>query len=291
MNSDNAYRAGVSSIGDGQWAVDVCRERVRRASEIRAEIGAEWARHLTDHPRRFDVVRGDTDTSWTFVVETLTPMPVRLSALFGEWLYELRAALDGIVYYLAVRDSGQNPPPAERGIFFPVFTDPAKYDDTNHRGRMKALSDESFALLRQVQPFNAQPDHGSNVLWWLEELARIDRHRQGHALAPHIEKIKIGHRKPLQPVGGILAEAHKLIPIDESVPTPILNLESPAGWEAQQVRDHLDITEAITSRLDVTEWVRNSTAPMKSLELSQRMVRCEQFVLEVVINPLATGNI
>ncbi len=281
----------MSEIDEGQWPIEVCRERVRRAGEIRTEIGSEWNTYLADHPRQIDVVRGDTDTSWTFVVKTLTPMPVRLSALFGEWLYELRAALDGIVYYLAVRDSSQNPPPAERGIFFPVFTDPAKYDDSNHRGRMKALSDKTFALLRQVQPFNAQPDHRSNTLWWIEELARIDRHRQGHALAPHIEKIKIGHQKPLQTVGGIIAEAHKLIPIDESAPTPILNLEAPAGWDAQQVRDHLDVTDAITSRLDVTEWVRNSTEPMKSMELSQRMVRCEQFVLEGVINPLATGDI
>jgi len=128
---------------------------------------------MGDRPREIDVVRGETSTTWVFVVRTVIPMPVRLSVLFGEWLYELRAALDGIVYYLAVRDSGQSPPPAERGIYFPVFVDAAKYDDPNHRGRLKALSDETFALLRHVQPFNAEPDHRSNMLWWIEELARI----------------------------------------------------------------------------------------------------------------------
>jgi hypothetical protein len=113
-------------------------------------------------------------------------MPVRLSTLFGEWLYLLRAALDGLVYYLAVRESGQSPPPAERSNHFPIFTDVTKYDSPDHRGKLQALSDPTFAALRHVQPFNAQPDHRSNVLWWLEELARIDRHRRGHALAPHI---------------------------------------------------------------------------------------------------------
>ncbi|MDT5258885.1 MAG: hypothetical protein QOD10_3965 [Mycobacterium sp.] len=64
-------------------------------------------------------------------------MPVQLSTLFGEWLYLLRAALDGIVYHLAVRDSGQNPPPAERSLQFPVFLDPAKYDSADHRGNLR----------------------------------------------------------------------------------------------------------------------------------------------------------
>ncbi|MFE3000022.1 hypothetical protein ACFXG4_34105 [Nocardia sp. NPDC059246] len=281
----------MSNTVDGQWAVEVCRERVRRAGEIRAEIGSEWARHMADHPRRIDVVQGDTDTSWIFVVDTVIPMPVRLSALFGEWLYQLRAALDGIVYCLAVRDSGQNPPPAERSIYFPIFTDPAKYDDPNHRGRMKALSDKTFEVLRHVQPFNAQPDHRSNVVWWLEELARIDRHRQGHALAPHIENVRIGYRQPLRSVGGVIAEPHRLIPVDEHGPTPILKLEAPASWDAQRVRDHLDITDAITSRLDVTEWVGNSSAPMKTMELSMRMALCEQFVRDGVVDPLASGDI
>lgn len=281
----------MSSISYGEWAVDICRERVRRAGEIRAEIGSEWTRHMADRPRRIDVVRGETSTSWVFVVETVIPMPVRLSALFGEWLYELRAALDGIVYYLAVRDSGQNPPPAERSIYFPVFIDAAKYDDPNHRGRMKALSDETFAMLRHVQPFNAQPDHRSNMLWWIEELARIDRHRQGHALAPHIEKVRVGLMEPLRPVGDVVAEPHKPIRIDESAPTPLLKFEAPEGWDTQQVRDHLEVTDAITSRLDVTEWVLNSSPPMRSLELGKRMSRCERFVLDGIIDPLAAGEI
>ncbi|MEV4129355.1 hypothetical protein [Nocardia sp. NPDC049707] len=246
---------------------------------------------MGDRPREIDVIRGETSTTWVFVVRTVIPMPVRLSVLFGEWLYELRAALDGIVYYLAVRDSGQSPPPAERSIYFPTFVDAAKYDDPNHRGKLKALSDETFALLRHVQPFNAEPDHRSNMLWWIEELARIDRHRQGHALAPHIEKVRIGLMEPLRPVGDVMAEPHKPIRIDESAPTPLMKFEAPQGWDTQQVREHLEVTDAITSRLDVSEWVLNSSPPMRSLELGERMSRCERFVLDGIIDPLATGDI
>ena len=128
-------------------AVEVCRDRVRRATEIREKIGRLWGEYIDRAPRRFDVVPGDDPEIWVLVLLTREPMPVRLSTLFGEWLYELRAALDGILYNLAVRDSGQNPPPAERGLMFPVFLDPVKFDGSDHRGRLRAVSDSTFALL------------------------------------------------------------------------------------------------------------------------------------------------
>lgn len=147
-----------------------------------------------------------SEARWTLVIHTIEPMPVRLSALFGEWLYLLRAALDGAAYYVAVRDSGQNPPPNERSIYFPIKTDAAKYDSQGHRQALVAFSDQTFADLRSVQPFNAQPDHKSNVLWWIEELARIDRHRYGHTLAPHIVKVRVGLKPPLTLVNHHLPE-------------------------------------------------------------------------------------
>jgi len=67
--------------------------------------------------------------------------------------------------------------------------------------------------------------------------------------------------EPLQPVGDVMAEPHKLIRIDESAPTPLLEFEAPQGCDTQQVRDHLEVTDAITSRLDVTERVLNSHRP------------------------------
>lgn len=272
--------------------IEVCRDRVHRAGEIRDEMGSEWNEYMGQdpHPRRFALSRGETETSWTFALHTLIPMPVRLSTLFGEWLYLLRAALDGIVYHLAVRDSGQNPPPAERSIYFPVSIDATKYDSSDHRGKLQALSDTTYELLRRVQPFNAKPDHRANVLWWLEELARIDRHRRGHALAPHIINARIALTELLRFTNGYLPEPMRRVPIDESAPMPILGFEAPADFGELQVRQHMDISEALTSALDVTEWAAGATAPMTSVDLGERMAFCEQFVLNGVINPLATGT-
>lgn len=187
----------------------------------------------------------DSDTRWTLVINTNEPMPVRISTLFGEWLYLLRAALDGAAYFVAVRDSGNNPPPNERSIYFPIKTDPAKYDSQGHRAALTALSDSTFAALRAVQPFNAMPDHRSNVLWWVEELARTDRHRQGHALAAHIINVRVGLQPPLTLVKHHLPEpATGRVPIDESAPMPLLDLEAPADFDELAVREHMDISKA-----------------------------------------------
>ncbi|WP_156298247.1 hypothetical protein [Mycobacterium paragordonae] len=271
--------------------VEVLRDRVHRASEVRETIGTLWHEYMDRQPRQLDLLaHADSDTRWNFVINTIEPMPVRISTLFGEWLYLLRAALDGAAYYVAVRDSGQNPPPNERSIYFPIKTDPAKYDSQGHRQGLIALADTTFADLRTVQPFNAQPDHKSNVLWWIEELARIDRHRYGHALVPHIVNVRIGLRPPLTLVTNHLAALpSRRVPIDEVAPMPLLELDAPADFDEATIREHMDISSAAENALDVTEWVSTASAPMRTMDLGERMWRCEDFLLNDIIEPMISA--
>ncbi|WP_216917627.1 hypothetical protein [Nocardia noduli] len=272
--------------------IELCEDRVRRAGEIRDEIGRRWADYLGEHPRRLTAVPGQTDGEWIFGVRTIIPMPVRLSTLFGEWLYELRAALDATAYYLAIRDSRQDPPPNERRIYFPIKLEAAAYDKSQHRSDLKALSDRTFQLLRRVQPFQAHPDHFSNALWWIEELARIDRHRRGHALAPHIGRIRLGLEPPITSPRWLVPEsAPKRIPATD-VLTPLLAFTTPAGWTENDVRDHVVLTEeSVTSWLDVTEWADKASNPMRAMNLERRMDNCEQQILDGIILPLLTSEI
>lgn len=272
--------------------IEVLRDRVSRAGEVRKSIGTMWNDYMKRQPRQFGLVAdAECGTRWSFVINTVEPMPVRISTLFGEWLYLLRAALDGAAYYVAVRDSGQNPPPSERNIYFPIKTDPAKYDSQRHRQALVALSDTTFADLRKVQPFNAQPDHKSNMLWWLEELARIDRHRYGHALVPHTVNVRIGLKPPVTLVKHYLPEPMTgRVPIDESAPMPLLDLDAPADFNELAVRQHMDISNATENALDVTEWVSNASAPIKNMDLGERMWRCEDFLLHDIIEPMINAS-
>ncbi|MDC8970721.1 hypothetical protein [Mycobacterium marinum] len=272
--------------------IEVMRDRVSRASEVRESIGSLWNEYRERRPRRFGLLADPvSDTRWTFVINTVEPMPARISTLFGEWLYLLRAALDGTAYHVAVRDSGQNPPPNERRIYFPIKDVAAKYDSPNHRKDLIAMSDSTFANLRAAQPFNAEPDHKSNILWWIEELARIDRHRYGHALAPHIVNARIRLEPPLTLLKHYFPDsATGRIPIDEAAPMPLLYFEAPADFDEPAIREHMDISEAAETAIDVTEWASNASDLMKHMDLGERMWRCEDFVLEGIIEPMISGD-
>ena len=147
----------IHSMASNTPDIEVLRDRVIRASEVRVSIGTLWNEYMERQPRRFGLVAdAESGTAGLSYQHDRTDArtdqrPVR------RWLYLLRAALDGTAYYVAVRDSGQNPPPNERSIYFPIKTDPAKYDSQGHRQGLIALSDSTFADLRTVQPFNASP--------------------------------------------------------------------------------------------------------------------------------------
>lgn len=49
------------------------------------------------------------DCTGTLSVDQVEPLPESLELEFGEYLYQLRAALDGSVHACAIQDSGQNP--------------------------------------------------------------------------------------------------------------------------------------------------------------------------------------
>lgn len=72
------------------------RLRVERARIHASEMTAVWNEFLEPHPFSFDLVR-ESDTAYLLRCELHTPLPGLLSALFGEWLYNLRSALDYIV--------------------------------------------------------------------------------------------------------------------------------------------------------------------------------------------------
>ncbi|MFD6197200.1 hypothetical protein ACFWE3_10900 [Mycobacteriaceae bacterium NPDC060252] len=270
------------------WGAEVCVDRVGRAGEIRAEIDRGWRAYWSTDPRQFELATGEADGQWTLVLHTLTPTPLRLSTLFGEWLYLLRAALDGIAYYCAVKDSGKDPPPNARRIYFPIKESLSEYDAPKHRESLIALSEETFDLLRKTQPFNTSFGFQSHPLWWIEELSIIDRHRRGHALEPHVVHSRVGLQEPLK-YGKSHLQLDKPVPLDESGPMPILDVQAPPEFSKWQVMEHMEIGRALTGYFDVTRWKANAAHPMDTLTLFARMALVERHVLDIV-TPAADGT-
>jgi hypothetical protein len=142
------------------------------------EFGAEWARYIEGHPVELSVQVDDSGRGTVSVVR-YQPPPHRLSLLVGEFLYELRAALDNCLYETAVQYSGQDPPPGEGLLQFPIYDTAESW--TRNLYRLKHLSDEHRAMLERIQPYQAQRQN-LNCLRILNRLARNDRHRTLHVV-------------------------------------------------------------------------------------------------------------
>lgn len=104
------------------------------------------------------------------------PVPQEFSIFVGEIIYNLRAALDYLVYELACFDSKQE----VEGTQFPIENSPETFDtrvcDIKGKGRNKYLrgvSHEHVTAIKRLQPFNR--------CQWTERLRDIsnpDKHRR-----------------------------------------------------------------------------------------------------------------
>lgn len=153
---------------------DAAWQRWERAQTHLKEAVAAWNSYVADHDA-FDFVLDD-DGFGTYILRVLQvrPMPVELAVAVGEWLYNLRATLDYIVWATACYVAGVVPPPSEGQLQYPIYDEKAAWDRNTYR--LKGLHPHHRDMLLRMQPFNGDVD--ANYLGWINRLARTDRHRR-----------------------------------------------------------------------------------------------------------------
>ena len=95
------------------------------------------------------------------------PLASFSSILVGETIYNLRAALDYLVYELANLDSGQ----IQKNTQFPIVDYMKSWQEESH-SKLKGLSSSHKAAIERLQPFR-------NCDWTriLREISNPDKHR------------------------------------------------------------------------------------------------------------------
>jgi hypothetical protein len=157
------------------------RSRLARARQHYKSFAGLWAGYLDRQPHHLDASIDASGLGTIAVVED-EPIPTELALMLGEFLYQLRAALDNCLYAVAVIDSGQNPPPNAQLLEWPICLNEDKWQASTRR--LKALSPEILTALEAIQPYRAQsPDW--NCLRILHDLARVDRHRALHLVTTY----------------------------------------------------------------------------------------------------------
>ena len=145
------------------------------------KFGEIWNAFLGEEEPYYPVVDTNDQGEGTIFVRASESFPAeQLSLHFGELLYQLRAALDSLVYEVAILDSDCDPPPDEDRLEFLIRESEEAFN--NAAWKIKPLSDHHRAMIHSVQPYDiGQRGEGEAVVASafneLNDLARKDRHR------------------------------------------------------------------------------------------------------------------
>lgn len=157
---------------------------MRRATTHREAASREWSKWLTDYEPYGPWLYVDDDGNGTLSIRQFSPVPPVIAIELGEWLYNLRAALDYTAYALAIYSSKLDPPPNERTLQFPIYESAESF--RKHKSCIKPLSDKHRAWIEAMQPYAYGANPEQTAIYWVNHLSRIDRHRKLQVVGAYV---------------------------------------------------------------------------------------------------------
>jgi hypothetical protein len=154
-------------------------DRIGRAQEHLQPIKGELLRYYRSDPCR---MRGEFDPNQYGRREvmgpeaTLAALGVRLNTLIGEFVHDLRSALDHLARQLVLVDKG-TPTGSSR---FPILARPPrakKYGKHPFPSVSGGVSLAARTLIDEAQPYKFGARYAEHPLWVLHKLWNIDKHR------------------------------------------------------------------------------------------------------------------
>jgi hypothetical protein len=163
------------------------RKRIKRA-KVHAE--AFWGEVIRVFPEDGYTINLDKKDGRTWIataVFKVAPDDELLSLELGEYFYQLRAALDALVWKAVWITQGSEPPADANSLESPIYMGQKKFNDAGiHKFPFpQGLKD----WLGTIQTYSAEkpigdPEHGlASTLTVLHNCARKDRHRRLHVAA------------------------------------------------------------------------------------------------------------
>lgn len=145
--------------------------KTARAKEHLEDLRERLQRYRDHEPIRF--LREDDHTNGTHVVRIkIKPIPDKIPLIAGDFLYCLRSSLDQLVWALA-KNVGSYP----EGTQFPILEN---RDAKKLARNTSAVPADAVIIVESLQPYNAQNPSlvRSHLLWQLNKLCNIDKHRR-----------------------------------------------------------------------------------------------------------------
>src|SRR3989442_11271831 len=129
----------------GSW------EQLARAEAHAKALAEEWSSFCEDDPYSSSVSVDDEGNGRAEFWSDYEPLPSQFSLKLGEMLYQFRAALDSTIYGAAIKDSGQDPPPNEEKLEFPICSTADQFK--NAARKIAPLAQVRREVVQVVQPY------------------------------------------------------------------------------------------------------------------------------------------
>ena len=149
--------------------------KIDRANELLDEIRAEAEAFLAGPSYELRGVYDATTHTWEQRVHIVREPPLRLGVIVGDYVHNVRSALDQLVWQLVLLNGGK---PTRRNQM-PIEDTPAKSAESAKR-MLRGVSVGHRASLERAQPYHAAGDLIEHPLRVLRELSNLDKHRVVH---------------------------------------------------------------------------------------------------------------
>jgi hypothetical protein len=116
------------------------------------------------------IAEDDKATQTGFLRVHLPKPPDQLSLMAADFLYNIRSALDHLVWQLVLA----NPPNTPNGkTAFPICSTPKNFEDAKKRKRLDGISENAKAMIESFQPYEGR----KQTLRILSTLHETDKHQ------------------------------------------------------------------------------------------------------------------
>jgi hypothetical protein len=144
--------------------------KTARAKEHLDSLKAQLVLFRDSKPHRFSTER-DIDNQRYHIHLKVADVPDSFPLIVGDFLYCLRSSLDQLVWALAKLTK-----PYPRGTQFPILDVP---DEKKFREWTRGVPTDAKRVIKSLQPYHGgQNSVKSHLLWRLNKLGNIDKHRR-----------------------------------------------------------------------------------------------------------------
>jgi hypothetical protein len=151
--------------------LDGARLKLMRAEEHLNAFEEESTAYLSSNFCSFAKVE-DGEFCHFFLIQNVSP-PLRLSAILGDCVHNMRSSLDHLAWQLVLAN-GQSP---TRQTAFPIFKNDEAYQGPRAQRLVKGMRTEAIEIINELQPYYGGHDPLNHPLWFLHELDNADKHR------------------------------------------------------------------------------------------------------------------